>query len=161
VHFRQHRVLRSSFWLKLAFILVEIAMAIAFFVCTFRGSRNAGAVLVSQSDSLNKPRSGSLTYHQEWVVALIFTFYVFTFFVDLLPAVRTKHHQSSAPQLELGHNSGGSHFTNGHDQSIGNGEYGYVNGGRTNITQDPTTSSRYHVNGPTNNITKPAPAQNF
>lgn len=93
-------------------------------------------------------------------MALIFTFYVFTFFIDLLPAVRTKHHPSSAAQLELGHNSGESHFTNGHDQSTVGGEYGYVNGGRTNGTQEPTVTSRYYVNGPTN-ITKPAPAQNF
>lgn len=159
MHFRQHRVLRNSFWLKLAFILVEIAMAIAFIVCSYRTSKNAAAVLVSQLERLHKLWSCSLTYHQEWVVALIFTFYVFTFFIDLLPAVRTKHHSSSAPQLEMGHNGGGSHFTNGHNQSTVNGEY-YVNEARPNGVQDPTISSRYHVHGPTN-ITKPAPAQNF
>ena len=93
-------------------------------------------------------------------MALIFTFYVFTFFVDLLPAVRTKHHTSSVPQLELGHNSGGAHLTNGHDQSTINGEYGHVNQGRMNGTQDPMVSNRYHGNGATN-YTKPAPAQNF
>jgi len=48
VHFRQHRVLRGSFWLKLAFILIEIAMAIAFIVTSFRSSKNAAAVLVTQ-----------------------------------------------------------------------------------------------------------------
>ncbi|KAI9880412.1 MAG: hypothetical protein M1830_003452 [Pleopsidium flavum] len=138
VHFRQHRVLRGSFWLKLAFILVEIAMAIAFVVCTFRTSKNAGAVL-------------------EWVVALIFTFYVLTFFVDLLPAVRTKHHASSAPQLELGHTNGGPRITNRDDESAANGQYGH---GYMNSTPEPTTTSRYYVNG-TPNVTKPPTAQNF
>lgn len=93
-------------------------------------------------------------------MALIFTFYVFTFFVDLLPAVRTKHHASSAPQLELGHNSGGAHFTNGHDQAAADGDYGYVNEGRMNGTQGPVMTSHYVGNG-TTNLTKPAPAQNF
>lgn len=46
VHFRQHRVLRASFWMKLAFILVETALAIAFIVCTYRVNKNVGAVLV-------------------------------------------------------------------------------------------------------------------
>lgn len=29
IHFREHRVLRASFWLKLAFIFVEIALAVS------------------------------------------------------------------------------------------------------------------------------------
>lgn len=31
IHFRQYRVLRASFWIKLAFIFVEIALAIGMF----------------------------------------------------------------------------------------------------------------------------------
>jgi len=72
IHFRQHRVLRISFWIKLVFILVEIALAIAFGVCNFRDKFNAAGVL-------------------EWAIAFIFTFYVFSFFIDLIPAVHTKH----------------------------------------------------------------------
>ncbi|TVY57140.1 Protein sfk1 [Lachnellula suecica] len=68
---RQHRVLRTSFWLKLTFILVEVALAIAFATCNFVDRKNVAAVL-------------------EWAIAFIFTFYVFSFFVDLLPAVKTK-----------------------------------------------------------------------
>lgn len=30
----------------------------------------------------------------EWVIALIYTFFVLSFFLDFIPAVRTKHHQS-------------------------------------------------------------------
>jgi hypothetical protein len=69
--FRQHRILRISFWIKLAFILLEVCLAIGFGACNFKKAYNAAAVL-------------------EWAIAFIFTFYVFSFFIDLLPAVRTK-----------------------------------------------------------------------
>lgn len=72
IHFRQHRILRISFWIKLAFILVEVVLAIAFGACNFKNKYNAAGVL-------------------EWVIAFIFTFYVLSFFIDLLPAVHTKH----------------------------------------------------------------------
>jgi hypothetical protein len=65
-------ILRASFWIKLSFILIEVALAIAFAVCNFRHAYNAAAVL-------------------EWAIAFTFTFYVFSFFIDLLPAVHTKH----------------------------------------------------------------------
>lgn len=70
--FRQHRILRASFWLKLVFILVEVVLAIAFAATNFKKSYNAAAVL-------------------EWAIAFIFTFYVFSFFIDLLPAVKTRN----------------------------------------------------------------------
>ncbi|KAE8376824.1 Frag1/DRAM/Sfk1 family-domain-containing protein [Aspergillus bertholletiae] len=71
----QHRVLFASFVIKLLFIVIEIALAIAFAVLGKKGpsKRNAAAVL-------------------EWVIALIFTFYVLSFVVDLLPSVRTRRH---------------------------------------------------------------------
>jgi len=71
IHFRQHRILRISFWIKLAFILIEVVLAIAFGVCNFRDKWDEAAVL-------------------EWAIAFIFTFYVFSFFIDLIPAVHTK-----------------------------------------------------------------------
>ncbi|KUJ15567.1 uncharacterized protein LY89DRAFT_686283 [Mollisia scopiformis] len=74
IHFRQHRILRASFWIKLFFILVEVCLAIAFAATNFRHAYNAAAVL-------------------EWAISFIFTFYVFSFFIDLLPAVHTKHSQ--------------------------------------------------------------------
>lgn len=49
-----------------------MALAIAFGVCNFKKAANAAAVL-------------------EWAVAFIFTFYIFSFYVDLFPAVRTRH----------------------------------------------------------------------
>lgn len=68
--FREHRILRSSFWIKLFFIIVEIALAIAFAV-TRKSSYNTAAIL-------------------EWAVSFIFTFYVFSFFIDLIPAIKTR-----------------------------------------------------------------------
>ncbi|KAK0754591.1 Frag1/DRAM/Sfk1 family-domain-containing protein [Schizothecium vesticola] len=69
---RGHRVLRVSFWIKLVFVVVEILLAIAFVSCTFTQNYNYGAVL-------------------EWIIAFIFSAYVFSFYVDLYPAVRTKN----------------------------------------------------------------------
>ncbi|PMD53803.1 uncharacterized protein K444DRAFT_618995 [Hyaloscypha bicolor E] len=69
--YREHRILRASFWIKLAFILIEIVLAVAFAACSFRKAWNAAGVL-------------------EWAIAFIFTFYVFSFFIDLLPATQTK-----------------------------------------------------------------------
>ena len=84
VHFRQHRILRGSFWLKLLFILVELALAVVFVALTFTSHKNVGAVF-------------------EWVIALIFAFYVLTFFVDLLPAWHDKQH---AANVEMGNLDG-------------------------------------------------------
>ncbi|KAK3350847.1 Frag1/DRAM/Sfk1 [Neurospora tetraspora] len=71
MRYREHRVLRISFWIKLAFVIVEIILAIAFASCNFTKHYNAAAVL-------------------EWTIAFIFSFYVFSFWIDLYPAVRTK-----------------------------------------------------------------------
>ncbi|KAG6033081.1 hypothetical protein E4U41_007028 [Claviceps citrina] len=68
---RQHRILRSSFWVKLAFILVELLLAVAFAATSYTHNPNVAAVL-------------------EWTVAFIFTFYVLSFVIDLRPAVHTR-----------------------------------------------------------------------
>ncbi|EXL79738.1 hypothetical protein FOPG_06500 [Fusarium oxysporum f. sp. conglutinans race 2 54008] len=69
--YREHRILRMSFWVKLTFILVELFLIIAFGVCSRVKKRNAAAIL-------------------EWVISFIFTFYAVSFVIDLYPAVRTK-----------------------------------------------------------------------
>ena len=76
IHFRQHRILRLSFWSKLAFILSELILAVVFAVTTFRDQKNVGAVF-------------------EWVIALVFTGYTITFFMDLAPASRQSQLQTS------------------------------------------------------------------
>ncbi|KAJ6185205.1 hypothetical protein N7519_006506 [Penicillium mononematosum] len=70
----QARILLVSFGIKALFVVCELAVAIAFGVCMKVGNKkNASAVL-------------------EWVAALIFAFFVFSFIIDLLPSVRTKRH---------------------------------------------------------------------
>ncbi|KAI0408184.1 Frag1/DRAM/Sfk1 family-domain-containing protein [Xylaria palmicola] len=70
--YRQHRVLEFSFWVKLTFVVVELALAIGFGVTRSRNNSNHAAIL-------------------EWVVAVVFSFYVFSFMIDLWPAVATRH----------------------------------------------------------------------
>ena len=84
---RQHRVLRISFWIKLAFIIVEIALAIVFGVTQKAGNRNVSAIV-------------------EWVIALIFTFWVLSFLVDLIPAVRSTNDSKHGAGVEMGGPSG-------------------------------------------------------
>ncbi|KAL8954062.1 MAG: hypothetical protein Q9222_000119 [Ikaeria aurantiellina] len=96
VHFRQHRVLRASFWVKLFFIITEFVLAAVFIATTFTTNRNIAAVF-------------------EWVIALIFTFYVLTFFVDLLPASRNTQKNTN---LEMGHV----------DRTVAGHQNGYANG---------------------------------
>lgn len=73
----EHNILAISFWIKLAFVLITIALAIPFAILTKNGGsgKNIAAIL-------------------EWVIAVIFSFYVFSFYVDLYPAVYTKHRGS-------------------------------------------------------------------
>ena len=100
VQYRQYQVLRNSFWAKLTFILVEIALAIVFGVCN-RMARNVAAIV-------------------EWVIALIFTFWVLSFLIDLLPAMTRRRRgagkgryapdnvevEGSGPGLEVGEGHG-------------------------------------------------------
>ncbi|KAH6606334.1 fk506 suppressor sfk1 [Trichoderma cornu-damae] len=71
VNNRNHPILRISFWLKLAFVLVEFVLAVIFVATNWSNKDNVAAVF-------------------EWVIALIFTFYILSFVIDLLPAIRTK-----------------------------------------------------------------------
>jgi Frag1/DRAM/Sfk1 family len=130
IHYRNHRILRISFWVKLTFILVEVGLAIGFGVSTFKASRNNAAIL-------------------EWIIALIFTGYVISFLLDLLPSVRTKHHM---PQ---GHKDNMPMSKNGHRRrdhagvgihSVGPGEY---EEDLTHDSQGPMANAAYpESNGP-------------
>lgn len=146
VHQRQYRILRISFWIKLAFILVEVALAVAFGVLTYREGYQVAAVL-------------------EWVIALIFTFWVVSFFVDLLPVAKRARKQEGTGQVEMDAApgiefmereglvaaNGGSGYANASIAS-GNGQNGYAHG-YANRTLYPV------VGDPT---AKPLPAaQNF
>ncbi|KAF2740359.1 hypothetical protein EJ04DRAFT_197094 [Polyplosphaeria fusca] len=82
IHFRQHAVLRISFWIKLFFILFELALCVAFGVSSNQRKWNVAAVL-------------------EWVISFVYFFYVLSFFIDFLPALRTKNHRSGATQMDM------------------------------------------------------------
>ncbi|KAK4212353.1 Frag1/DRAM/Sfk1 family-domain-containing protein [Rhypophila decipiens] len=69
--YRDHRILRTSFWMKLIFVVVEILLAIGFITFTFITKFDTAAVF-------------------EWIIAFIFSAYLFSFYVDLYPAVNTK-----------------------------------------------------------------------
>ncbi|KAI1410945.1 Frag1/DRAM/Sfk1 family-domain-containing protein [Hypoxylon sp. FL1857] len=69
---RQHRVLRLSFWVKVIFVVVELILAIGFIATNFKGYRNSAAIL-------------------EWIIAFIFSFYIFSFYIDLYPAIKTRN----------------------------------------------------------------------
>ncbi|KAL1304892.1 hypothetical protein AAFC00_003810 [Neodothiora populina] len=83
IHYREHRILRASFWIKLCFIIVELCLAIAFAVMSKQHHYNRAAVL-------------------EWTVSLIYIFYVGSFVMDFLPAVHSKHNRF--PSIEMGPN---------------------------------------------------------
>ncbi|OAF60240.1 hypothetical protein VC83_02969 [Pseudogymnoascus destructans] len=82
IHFREHRVLRASFWIKLFFIIIEVALAIGFGVESKKDNFDTAAVL-------------------EWTIAFIFTFYILSIFIDLIPAVRTKERVREETALQM------------------------------------------------------------
>jgi hypothetical protein len=64
------------------FIFVELGLAIAFGVLGDRKHYNSAAVV-------------------EWVISFIYTFYVWSFAIDFIPAVRTKHYASKMTEVEM------------------------------------------------------------
>ncbi|KAF2168996.1 hypothetical protein M409DRAFT_21007 [Zasmidium cellare ATCC 36951] len=72
IHYRDQRILAASFWIKLAFIFIEVALAIAFGVLGYQDHYNRAAVI-------------------EWTISLIYIFYIWSFIIDFLPATRTRH----------------------------------------------------------------------
>ena len=57
IHYREYRILRASFWIKLAFIFIEIGLVIGFAVTMFNKQYNIAGVL-------------------EWIISLVYIFYV-------------------------------------------------------------------------------------
>jgi hypothetical protein len=84
IHYREHRILRASFWIKLAFIIIEVGLAIGFGVSNTNGnhSYNTAGIL-------------------EWVVALVYSFYVMSFFLDFLPVQRRNNKGNSMTSEEM------------------------------------------------------------
>ncbi|KAF6827426.1 frag1 dram sfk1 family protein [Colletotrichum plurivorum] len=78
----EHRSLAASFWIKLVFILVEFSLAVAFIACNFLRRYDVAAIL-------------------EWIVAFVFSFYIWSFMVDLYPAVRTRDKAMRFPKPSM------------------------------------------------------------
>lgn len=107
IHFRDHRILRSSFWMKLAFIIIELALAVAFGVTQYQSHYNVSAIL-------------------EWIISLIYIFYVWSFIIDFLPARKTKRPGDRFPVIKKGHDPNPGMTEAGHNLT---GGPVYSNGG--------------------------------
>jgi hypothetical protein len=95
VYRRLHIVLFVSFWIKLGFIVTEVALAIGFGVLTKHTRRQNSAAVLEWGKSRMLEARGlviSMLIASCPVIALIFTFYILSFVIDLLPAVRTRRH---------------------------------------------------------------------
>lgn len=118
IHYREHRILRISFWIKLVFIFVELAVAIAFGVLSDKEHYNGAAVC-------------------EWVVALIFTFYVWSFAIDFIPAVKSSKGTFKHQETELE-----AATDDAMEERNGNG---YANGRPINGVHYPNGSAAYRA----------------
>ncbi|KAK3956492.1 Frag1/DRAM/Sfk1 family-domain-containing protein [Pseudoneurospora amorphoporcata] len=134
MRYRDHRVLRISFWIKLAFVIVEIILAVAFASCSYTDHYNPAAVL-------------------EWVIAFIFSFYVFSFWIDLYPAVRTKgsggYRGNNKGAMMNGHHASGQSMEEqgitGNDRTLMGEGHGHGHVG--NHSYDDPRNSYYSGNG--------------
>jgi hypothetical protein len=136
IHYRQHSILRISFWVKLTFI--------AFGVCSLKHVWNVAAVL-------------------EWTIAFFYCFYVLSFYMDFLPLLRHNKDHKHSHETEMQHAEEGGMRGGGGDGAAESGQYfrgnpsqapangyatnGYANGGYTN----GTTTNGY-TNGTTNDF---------
>lgn len=77
--------------MKLGFIVIELAIVVVFAAAGYTGHSNIAAIL-------------------EWTIAFIFTLYLFSFLIDLIPAVKTRaqdkngsnvSHYETEMQLEM------------------------------------------------------------
>ncbi|KAF2222133.1 Frag1/DRAM/Sfk1 family-domain-containing protein [Elsinoe ampelina] len=90
IHQRQYRILRASFWIKLSWCLLFLGLAIAFVVTQTLDMWNTAAII-------------------EWVIGFLFAFFVASFAVDFLPAMRTRSKEkrfTTIGQMEQGQVAG-------------------------------------------------------
>lgn len=148
IHYRQHSILRISFWIKLAFIIAEICLCIVFGVTQQKDMLNVAAVF-------------------EWIIAFVYTWYVLSFFIDFLPAVRTKNHQSYQTEMQMAEEAG----TQPTMRTAGDGaadSQQYFRGQPTNAANghagEPGSNFYPNANGYNNQYAKPEaplPSRNF
>ncbi|TKA72792.1 hypothetical protein B0A55_07326 [Friedmanniomyces simplex] len=146
IHFREYRILRISFWIKLAFIFVELGLAIAFGVTQYQGHSNISGYL-------------------EWIVALIYILYVWSFIIDFLPAVHTKPHDNRFPpvrrdddEMAMNTQAQGT-LTGGPVYSSGGYEHGHQGETDSYGSQQPMADNGGLYNPPQQGVV--APSRNF
>lgn len=91
----QHKVLMASFVIKVAFVIIEFALAIAFGLCmrSSNGARKNPAAILEWGMFFYPNRiSHRSPTNLFLVIAFVFTGYILSFVLDLLPAVRTRRH---------------------------------------------------------------------
>lgn len=146
IRYREYSILAYSFWIKLTFIIVEVCLVIAFGVCSKQDVWNVAAVL-------------------EWIISFFYCFYVASFFLDFLPAIRTKHHQSSETQIQMAEEGGPRAM----DTAAENGQYFRGNAPAAAPVNGHTnghTNGNGYVSHTANGYPKPAeaaplPSRNF
>ncbi|KAI4842564.1 putative FK506 suppressor Sfk1 [Aureobasidium sp. EXF-8845] len=95
MHFRQHRILRASFWIKLTFIFIEIALAIAFASLGRTATRrNIAAIL-------------------EWVISLIYIIYQAHYAMDFFPAIHSKNNRFPSVEEMIENGGNGPSYSGG------------------------------------------------
>lgn len=106
----------------------------------------------------------------EWIIAFVYTWYVLSFFIDFLPAVRTKNHQSYQTEMQMAEEAGAQptmrtagdgaadsqQYFRGQPANNNNVEAGYVG--------EPGQNFYPNANGYNNGYPKPEaplPSRNF
>lgn len=128
------------------FIFVELGVAIAFGVLGDKEHYNGAAVC-------------------EWVVALIYTFYVWSFAIDFIPAIHSKHYQSRETELEAATETA---MEERNGQYNGNGQLGgslpqngYANAGNGSANGRVVNGVHYPAAAPKSKPQPVEPARNF
>jgi hypothetical protein len=148
---RQFKILRVSFWIKFFFIIVEVVLAIgetAYRSYCYLPSAN---IKTTAFGSLNRTKHWNAAAVVEWVIALVYSTYVFSFVIDFLPAVKTKHHTSGQMQEEaaFAHSNGANGVASGntpdrYGNGLGNNEAAYPSGTTTGeMSQNGVGSKEY------------------
>lgn len=119
IHYREHRILRISFWIKLAFILLEVGLAIGFGVTLKNGNHNSNTAGII-----------------EWIVALVYSFYVLSFYLDFLPVQKRNKDGHSMTSEEMAMR----------ESAVGYGGRASYNGGPLPYQHQPGTT--YSTNYP-------------
>lgn len=79
----------------------------------------------------------------EWVICLVFIFYMWSFIIDFLPATRTKHHENRFPPVKKSHDE--KALETERNGNLFGGPV-YTEGGRPgDVSDDSTSKEATHI----------------